>query len=233
MRCATAARSRYCAGESTPTHESKSWITSAPAATWAATYPAKTSASRASSASHTRRLAKHERLGLRELAARAALDEVRRHGERPAGKADERLLGGQLATHEPHRLEDGRERLLRIGSEESLDVRHRAHRSLDHRPDALDELDGDAHAEHRGHDVREQHGRVDVVTAHGLQRHLGAELGGAGDLEEAVTLADRAVLGKAAARLAHEPHRGALDSFTAERAHEKRGHDEARVARRS
>ena len=151
----------------------------------------------------------------------------------PPVKPTSAFLGGQLATHEPHRLEDGCERLLRVGCAESLDIRHRAHGSLDHRPDALDELHPDAHAEHRGHDVREQHRRVDVVAVHRLQRHLGAELGRAGDLEEAVTLADGPVLGKAAARLAHEPHRGALDSFTAERAHEKRGHDEARVARRS
>ena len=44
-------------------------------------------------------------------------------------------------------------------------------------------------------------------------------------LEEPVTLADRAVLRQRAARLAHEPHRGALDGLAAQRTNEKRlGH---------
>ena len=59
-------------------------------------------------------------------------------------------------------------------------------RLLDDRPDALDELHVDAHAEDRGHDVGEEDGRVDAVPAHGLQRHLRAELRRPGDLEEAV-----------------------------------------------
>ena len=71
---------------------------------------------------------------------------------------------------------------------------------LDHRPHSFDELEGDAHAEDGRHDVGEHDGRVDAVTAHGLQRHLGAELRRAGDVEEPVPLADRAVLGQRAAR---------------------------------
>ena len=52
------------------------------------------------------------------------------------------------------------------------------------RPDVLDQLDLDAHAEDREHDVGEHHRRVDAVAPHRLQRHLGAELRLPGDLEE-------------------------------------------------
>ena len=151
----------------------------------------------------------------------------------PPAKPTSAFSAGSSPPHEPHRLEHRRERLLRVGDEKPLDVRQRAQRTVDDGADSLDELDGHAHAEHRSHDVREQHGGIDVVPAHRLQRHLRAELRSARNLEEAVSLADGAVLREAAARLAHEPHRGALDRLTAERTHEKRGHDQARVARRS
>ena len=96
---------------------------------------------------------------------------------------------------------------------------------VDHRADVLDELDVDAHPEDREHDVREHHGRVDVVAAHRLERHLGAELGLAADLEERVRLADLAVLGQRAARLAHEPDRRALGRLAPRGADEERlGH---------
>ena len=98
----------------------------------------------------------------------------------------------------------------------------RADRLVDHRPDALDEPDVDPHPEHRGHDVREHHGRVDVVAAHGLQGHLRAQLGRMGDIEERVFLADGAIFRKRPARLAHEPHRGPLDFLAPRGAHEKR-----------
>ncbi len=42
------------------------------------------------------------------------------------------------------------------------------------RTDTLDELDVEAHADDRGHDVGEEDGGVDAVAADGLQRHLGA-----------------------------------------------------------
>ena len=60
-----------------------------------------------------RRLAVHERLRADEVAARLALDEIARDGERPAAEADERALGLELAAHDPHRLEDRRRPLLR------------------------------------------------------------------------------------------------------------------------
>ena len=65
---------------------------------------------------------------------------------------------------------------------------------------------------------------------HRLQRHLGAQLGGVGDLEERVSLADGAILGKRAARLAHEPHRRPLDVLAPGGADEKRVVHLTRVA---
>ena len=66
------------------------------------------------------------------------------------------------------------------------------------------------------------HGRVDAVAAHGLQRDLGAQLRRAGDVEEAVPLADRAVLRQRAAGLPHEPHRRALDRLAQRGPNEER-----------
>ena len=106
----------------------------------------------------------------------------------------------------------------------------RADRLVDHRADALDEPDVDPHPEHRGHDVREHHGRVDVVAAHRLQRHLRAQLGRVGDIEECVLLADGAIFRKRPARLAHEPHRRPLDFLAPRGAHEKRLAHLTRVA---
>ena len=136
-----------------------------------------------------RRLAVHERLGANEVAAPPALDEVARHRERRPAEADQRPLRLELAAHEAHSLEDRRRPLLRLGDPEPLDRGSRIDRLVDHRPDALDELDVDAHPEDGGHDVGEQDGGVDAEPAHGLQRHRRAELGRPRDLEEAVLLA--------------------------------------------
>ena len=65
---------------------------------------------------------------------------------------------------------------------------------LDDRADAFDEIDADAHAVDRRHDVREQHCRVDIVARDRLQRDLRAELGRAGEIEERMPLTERAVL---------------------------------------
>ena len=111
------------------------------------------------------------------------------------------------------------------GRRQPLDVGRRPDRLGDHRPDVLDELDVDAHPEERQHDVREHHGRVDVVAAHGLERHLGAELWLLADLEEGVRLADLAVLGERATGLAHEPHGRPFDGLEPGCADEERlGH---------
>ena len=102
-----------------------------------------------------------------------------------------------------------------------LDVGLGPHRLRDDGADVLDQLHVDAHPEHREHDVREHHGRVDAVGAHGLQRDLGAELGLPADLEQRVLLADLAVPRQRPSGLAHEPDGGPLDGLQASRSDEK------------
>ena len=162
----------------------------------------------------------HAALGLHEVAGRLPLDEIAGDGERPSAEADERLLRLELRTNEPHGLEDERHRLLRVGHAQRLDVGGAPNGLVDHGADVLDELDVDAHAEDRQHDVREHDRGIDAVHADGLERDLGAELGLTADLEQAVALADLTVAGQRAPRLAHEPDRSPLDRLQA------RGSDE-------
>ena len=110
------------------------------------------------------RLAVHQRLDREEVAARPALDEVAGRRERATTEADERLLGLKLAPHDAHRLQRPREGVF-AGNAEPLDVFRRPDRMLDHRSDALDQLERDTHGGNRGHDVREHHGGVQVVPA--------------------------------------------------------------------
>ena len=142
----------------------------------------------------------------------------------PPQKPTTARSGASSAAHDPDRREERRERLLRVGHPQPLDVRQRPHGLLDHRPDALDEVDVEAHPDDRRHDVREHHGRVHLVPADGLQRHLGAELGRVRDLPERVPLAERAVLRQRAARLPHEPHGRALHVLTAGGTNQERLH---------
>ncbi len=157
----------------------------------------------------------------RELARRLALDEIAGDREGAAAEADERLLGRKRFPDEPDRFEDERDRLVRIGHTQPVDIGLGPHRLRDDGADVLDQLHVDAHPEHREHDVREHHGRVDAVGAHGLQRDLGAELGLPADLEQRVLLADLAVPRQRPSGLAHEPDRGSLDGLEASRSDEK------------
>ena len=174
------------------------------------------------------RLRVHARLGQLELARGLALDQVARDRERAAREADDGLVLAQRLAHEPHRLERPGHRLLRHGHDQPLDVGERAHRRGDDRPDVLDQLDLDAHPEHREHDVGEHHRRVHVVPPNRLQRHLRAELRLARDLEQPVLLAQLAVLRQRAPGLAHEPDGRALYGLPPGGAYEQRLHCDAR-----
>ena len=131
----------------------------------------------------------------------SSLDEVAGDGERAAAEADRAPARRRARRGRAGPPRGSRQRLLGLGHAQPLDVGARARSAASTTgPDALDELDVDAHAEDRRHDVGEQHGRVDAVPAHRLERHLRAELGLRDDLEERVPLADLAVLGQRAAR---------------------------------
>ena len=104
----------------------------------------------------------------------------------PPQKPTRARSGSSSVAHEPDRLEDRRGPLLGRSDPESLDVSGRVDPVVDDRPDALDELHVDAHAEDGRHDVGEEDGRVDAVPANRLQRHLRAQVRRPGDLEEAV-----------------------------------------------
>ena len=168
-----------------------------------------------------RRLAVHQRLHGHELTARAALHQIAGDGERAAAEADHGLVRPQLPPHDPYRLEDRRHRLFRLGDAQRGHVRGGRHRPRDHRADVLDQVDLDSHPEDGKHDVSEHHRRVDAVAADRLERHLGAELRVADDVEQPVRPPQLAVLGERAPRLAHEPDRRPLDTLTPRRAHEQ------------
>ena len=106
----------------------------------------------------------------------------------------------QRLEHEAHRLGTS------IGLE-LRDVRLRPHGAVDHRALALRELEPDAERLDDQQDVGEEDRRVDAEALDGLERDLGGRLGVVAELEEAVALAQRAVLGHVAPGLTHEPDR--------------------------
>ena len=101
----------------------------------------------------------------------------------------------------------------------------RANRVIDHRADAVHELQ--FHAQPKGdgeHDVGEEDGAVHAEAAHRLQSDFGAELGVLADGEEVVRLADLSILGQRSPRLAHEPDWPPVDDFAARGAHQAGRH---------
>ena len=154
-----------------------------------------------------RRLA-HEALGGEIVAGGAALDDVRRDGERCAREADERDVRGQRALHQPHGFEHEADRARDVHGGQARDVGLAAHGTVDHRPLALGELEPHAERLDDQQDIGEEDRRVDAEPLDRLQRDLGRRLRRLGELEERVTRAQRAVLRQVASGLAHEPHRG-------------------------
>ena len=163
-------------------------------------------------------LAVHELLGLGEVGALAALDEVAREGERRAGEADERHL--QLALEELDGLEHVAEALLRLDDAELVDLRARvAMGSWMTGPSPLANSNGAPIGSSGQEDVGEEDRRVDAEHER-LERDLSGELGRLAELEQRVLLAQRAVLGHVAAGLAHEPDGRRVDGLAAAGAEE-------------
>ena len=155
----------------------------------------------------------HQRLGSRVVARRSTLDGVRRQGERRAAETDEGNAVGQLGAQQADGGEHVAERFARLEPAQPGDVVRRADRLVDDRAFALDEIERDAERLERQEQIREEDGGVDLDAVDRLQRHLGGQLRLAADVEQGVPLADRAVLGHVASRLAHEPDRRAVDGL--------------------
>ena len=97
------------------------------------------------------------------------------------GEPDQRSraqLGHQLADGDRHELD-----LRGIERHQRIEIRHRPHRLLDHRPDPGNDVDAEAQGDERDHDVAEQDRRINPMTADGLQRDLGDQLRRAAGLE--------------------------------------------------
>ena len=156
------------------------------------------------------RLRPHERLAVLVVAGAVTLHRVARQRERRAREPDERHPIHELA---PKLLDD----LLHvagvgdgIGDAELLDIGDRAHRVVDHGTLAALELQVEPHAGKADENVREHDRGVHAHEVDRLHRDLDRKLRRATHLEEAVLLANRAVLGHVAPGLPHHPHRRAL-----------------------
>jgi len=175
------------------------------------------------------RITVEKRLGLREVAAAAALDHVGRDRPGRACEADERCAARKFAADQRHRIHHEAQLPAGVGHRERIDISRAAHRPLDARPFALLEREPDAHRLRDHQDVREEYRGVERIARKRLQRHLAGELRVGRQAKEAACLcARRAVLREVAARLAHEPHRRTIHRLARQRAQEpvirQRGH---------
>ena len=90
---------------------------------------------------------------------------------------------------------------------EALAVAGRTQRCVGDRPGARRHVDAETDGV-RGHDdVAVQHGCVDAIAAHRLQRDLGRDVGSLDRVENRPFATHTAVLGERPSRLTHEPHR--------------------------
>ena len=130
-------------------------------------------------------------------------------------------VAAELGDRARDALADRRER-VGIDRAQAQDVGRRADRRVQHRAAPGDDLDRHAGQPQRDDDVAEEHGRIHAVAADRLQGDLAGQLGIEARIEHRGADAQRAVLGKAAAGLAHEPDRGALGTLTAQGCDQRR-----------
>ena len=116
-----------------------------------------------------RRVAEHERLGLRVGARRPALDEVAGDGERRAGEADQRHVRRQLAGEDAHRLEHVGRVGLGLERAQAVEVGGARNGSVDDRAGARGDVDAEADGGDRHDDVGVEDGGVDAVAADRLE----------------------------------------------------------------
>ena len=158
----------------------------------------------------------HERLAVLVVARAVALDRVARQRERRAREADERHLVLELAAQDLDRLHHVAGVLDRVGDAAASSTSATVRTGLWMiGPSPFANSRSRPMPGNDDEDVGEQDGRVDADEVDRLHRDLDGELGRAAHLEEAVLLADGAVLGHVAAGLAHHPHRRALGRLAA------------------
>ncbi len=147
-----------------------------------------------------------QRFGVLVGAARLSLDEVAGDGERSAGEGEHRRLARQLASNELDRLGDEVD-VAGLESAKAVEVGRLAERLLGDGTGAGLDVDAEPHGVGRHDDVAVEHGGVDAVPVHWLERDLGGELGLLDRVEDRPVTAHLPVLGQMASCLAHEPHR--------------------------
>ena len=87
-----------------------------------------------------------------------------------------------------------------------LHVLQRAHRTMHDRPFTRDKFEVQSHRRERQQQVSEDDRGIHAETLRGRDGHLGCDVGGAADVEQAVMLANGHVLGHVASGLPQEPY---------------------------
>ncbi len=149
-------------------------------------------------------------------------DQVRRERERRTGEPDQRHVGVERTAEQAHRFQHVGHVALRLERRQCAHRRLIPHGRLDHRPDAVHDIEWDAGAEERRHDVGEENGSVERHAAQRLQRHLDRHLRALRYLDQRQAFTERAILGQDAACLTHEPDGCAIDGLAPGGADEQR-----------
>ena len=121
------------------------------------------------------------------------------------------------------------ERLPRIETMQPIDVSAGSHRIVDRRPFTLDEVEVQSHRGEGQQQIREEDGGVDVDRIDWLQRDGDGELRLAANLEQRISLPERAIFGHVPAGLSHEPDGRGIDRLTPARTQESIVHSETSV----
>ena len=108
-------------------------------------------------------------------------------------------------------MEHVTERFARLEAAQPVDVGGAPDRPVDRRPFALDEIEVEAHRGEGQEEIREEDRGVDVDHVDWLKRDGDGELGLAADLEQGITLPERAIVRHVPARLTHEPDGCGID----------------------
>ncbi len=159
------------------------------------------------------RFSEHERLDPGEVLRGAALDQIAGHGERPAGKSDQRDV--EPVGQDAHRVDDMAGVGLGLEWSQPLEIVLGTEGFGHHRPRPRGHVDAEPDGGHRDHDVGEEDGGVGAVAVHRLPGQFGDQLGPGDGVEDAARSPCGPVLGKRPAGLAHEPHRHPIDGQAA------------------